>query len=144
MLPFAFGVRYTGPHTESKKGGDAMAATDALNGEQLALLKGLLEQRLDALTRVEEASSSEDGLAVDEVETSPLDRATVRLLNDLRREAAGQHTAEVQVLRHALAKFEDGSYGLCEECGQPIGLSRLLARPEARLCIACQTRAERK
>jgi DnaK suppressor protein len=121
-----------------------MAATDALNGEQLALLKNLLEQRLDALVRVEEASSAEDRLAVDEVETSPLDRATVRLLNDLRREAAGQHTAEVQVLRHALAKFEDGSYGLCEECGLPIGLSRLLARPEARLCIACQTRAERK
>jgi DnaK suppressor protein len=121
-----------------------MAATDALNGEQLALLKNLLEQRLDALVRVEEVSSAEDRLAVDEVETSPLDRATVRLLNDLRREAAGQHTAEVQVLRHALAKFEDGSYGLCEECGLPIGLSRLLARPEARLCIACQTRAERK
>ena len=52
--------------------------------------------------------------------------------------------AAVQVLRHALARFEDGSYGMCEECGQAIGVSRLLARPEARLCIACQTRAERK
>jgi DnaK suppressor protein len=50
----------------------------------------------------------------------------------------------MQVLRHALAKFEDGSYGLCESCGQPIGTSRLLARPEARLCIDCQTRAERR
>jgi DnaK suppressor protein len=43
-----------------------------------------------------------------------------------------------------LAKLEDGSYGMCEECGQPIGVSRLLARPEARLCIACQTRAEKR
>jgi DnaK suppressor protein len=82
-------------------------------------------------------------LPVSEVESSPLDRATARLLNDLSREAAGHHAAEVQLLRHALAKFEDGSYGLCEMCGQPIGESRLLAKPEAKLCIACQTRAER-
>jgi DnaK suppressor protein len=111
---------------------------------QLTLLKSMLEQRLRALENVEAAPAPDADLAVPDVESSPLDRATVRLLNDLEREAAGHHAAEVQVLRHALAKFEDGSYGLCEECGQPIGASRLLARPEARLCIACQTRAERR
>lgn len=112
--------------------------------DRLALLKSMLEQRLRALESVEEPPASDDTMPVADVESSPLDRATVRLLNDLEREAAGHHAAEVQVLRHALAKFEDGSYGLCEVCGQPIGESRLLARPEARLCIACQTRAERR
>jgi DnaK suppressor protein len=111
--------------------------------DQLTLLKSMLEQRLRALESIEPAPEVDADLPVQEVESSPLDRATVRLLNDLTREAAGHHAAEVQVLRHALAKFEDGSYGLCEECGQPIGASRLLARPEARLCITCQTRAER-
>jgi DnaK suppressor protein len=106
-------------------------------------LKSMLEQRLRALESMEAPPASEAELPVSDVESSPLDRATVRLLNDLSREAAGHHAAEVQVLRHALAKFEDGSYGLCEMCGQPIGDSRLLARPEARLCIACQTRTER-
>lgn len=114
--------------------------TDA---DRLALLKSMLEQRLQALENVEAPPAQDAELPVAEVESSPLDRATVRLLNDLSREAAGHHAAEVQVLRHALAKFEDGSYGLCEMCGQPIGDSRLLARPEARLCIACQTRAEK-
>jgi len=117
---------------------------DALTQEQLALLRSMLERRLEALVRVEEAAAPEAGLPVPDVESSPLDRATARLLNDLSREAAGQHTAQVQVLRHALARFEDDSYGMCEECGQAIGVSRLLARPEARLCIACQTRAEKK
>lgn len=117
---------------------------DTLTQEQLALLRSMLERRLDALVRVEEPSALDGGLPVSEVEASPLDRATARLLNDLTLEAAGQHTAQVQVLRHALSKFADGSYGLCEECGQPIGVSRLLARPEARLCIACQTRAEKR
>ena len=114
---------------------------DPLDREQLALLKSMLEQRLEAL-RIE--AQGEGELPVSEVESSPLDRATVRLLNDLTLEAAGQRAAEAQVLRLALARIEDGSYGECEECGQPIGASRLLARPEARLCIACQTRAERR
>ena len=114
---------------------------DLLSREQLALLKSMLEQRLEAL-RIE--AQGEGELPVSEVESSPLDRATVRLLNDLTLEAAGQRAAEAQVLRQALARIEDGSYGECEECGQPIGASRLLARPEARLCIACQTRAERR
>ena len=117
---------------------------DGADPDRLALLKSMLEQRLHALENVEATQASDPELPVAEVESSPLDRATVRLLNDLSREAAGHHAAEVQVLRHALAKFEDGSYGLCEECGQPIGASRLLARPEARLCIACQTRAEKR
>jgi DnaK suppressor protein len=112
--------------------------------DQLALLKSMLEQRLRALESMEAAPAVNAELPVPEVESSPLDRATVRLLNDLTRETAGHHAAEVQVLRHALAKFEDGSYGLCEGCGQAIGTSRLLARPEARLCIACQTRAEKR
>jgi DnaK suppressor protein len=110
----------------------------------MLLLKSMLEQRLAALTRVEEPHQDAGDLPVEEVETSPLDRATVRLLNDLSREAAGHHTAEMRQLRQALARFDDGTYGLCEECGQPIGASRLLARPEARLCIDCQTRAERR
>jgi DnaK suppressor protein len=111
--------------------------------DRLASLKSMLEQRLQALESMEAPSVPASELPVSEVESSPLDRATARLLNDLSREAAGHHAAEVQLLRHALAKFEDGSYGLCEMCGQPIGDSRLLAKPEAKLCIACQTRAER-
>jgi DnaK suppressor protein len=117
--------------------------SQAVDPEQLPLLKAMLEQRLRALEGTEAAPAVEGELPVSEVESSPLDRATVRLLNDLSREAAGHHAAEMQVLRHALAKFEDGSYGLCELCGQFIGASRLLARPEARLCIACQTRSEK-
>ena len=117
---------------------------EPLTPEQLALLKTTIERRLDALSQVEESHQDDSDLPVDEVETSPLDRATVRLLNDLTREAAGHHSAEMRQLRQALARFQDGTYGLCEECGQPIGASRMLARPEARLCIDCQTRAERR
>ncbi|MBC7452804.1 MAG: TraR/DksA family transcriptional regulator, partial [Massilia sp.] len=91
----------------------------------------------------DQSAAPSGDLPVQEVETSPADKATVRLLNDLALEAAGLHTAQLHTIRHALLKFDDGSYGECEQCGNPIGFSRLQARPEARLCIACQTRSER-
>ena len=36
----------------------------------------------------------------------------------------------------ALSKLDKGTYGICEECGRPIGEARLEAMPTARLCIA--------
>ncbi|MES2757036.1 MAG: TraR/DksA family transcriptional regulator [Pseudomonadota bacterium] len=118
---------------------------NGLEQAQLAQLKSMLEQRLDALS--EQSMADHTGtrdLAVQEVETSPADKATVRLLNDLALEAAGHNAAQMLILKRALARFDDGSYGECEECGNPIGYSRLQARPEARLCITCQTRAEKR
>lgn len=116
--------------------------TEQLTTDQLALLQAQLEQRLAAL--LGSGTPSPDDANAPEPETSPLDRATVRLLDDLTREAADHHATELRQVRRALDRFADGSYGLCEECGMAIGASRLLARPEARLCIACQTRAERR
>ncbi len=43
-----------------------------------------------------------------------------------------------------LAKIEDGSYGVCESCGEPIGKARLQAFPRATLCVACKQREERR
>ena len=44
----------------------------------------------------------------------------------------------------ALARFEDGTYGLCRDCGCPIDLARLEALPYAQLCLECQSKQERK
>lgn len=40
----------------------------------------------------------------------------------------------------ALAKFDQGSYGTCESCGEPIAIPRLEAKPAAPFCIACASR----
>ena len=44
---------------------------------------------------------------------------------------------------HALARIDTGTYGYCEETGEPIGLSRLEAQPTATLSIAAQERREK-
>jgi DnaK suppressor protein len=45
---------------------------------------------------------------------------------------------------HALARIDDGSYGVCESCGQPIGKMRVMAFPRATLCLSCKQREERR
>jgi len=43
-------------------------------------------------------------------------------------------------VEHALNKFEQGTYGLCDHCGQPIDPARLEARPQANLCLSCKAK----
>lgn len=120
---------------------------NGLDQEQYDALHARLEQaRIALLSQLaDDLDPGADMLApaVHEVEASPADNASNRTLNELVHEAA-EHTAhQLQLVRHALTKVEDGSYGLCENCGETIGYSRLNARPEAPLCIACQTRMEK-
>jgi DnaK suppressor protein len=44
----------------------------------------------------------------------------------------------------ALARIDDGTYGVCESCGNPIGKMRLMAFPRATLCMSCKQREERR
>jgi DnaK suppressor protein len=47
-------------------------------------------------------------------------------------------------IERALARIEDGSYGVCESCGEAIGKARLQAFPRAVLCVSCKQREERR
>jgi len=50
-------------------------------------------------------------------------------------ERLGESLNEVE---HALQKYEAGTYGLCDSCGQPIEQGRLEAIPQASLCLSCK------
>ena len=47
-------------------------------------------------------------------------------------------------IKDALARVDDGSFGICEDCGEPIGTKRLEARPVTTLCIDCKIMRERE
>lgn len=51
--------------------------------------------------------------------------------------------AESAAVRAALSRIDDGRYGLCVDCDEPIGLQRLMVQPAAARCAACQAAAER-
>ncbi len=44
---------------------------------------------------------------------------------------------QLESIDHALQRVEDGTYGICSECGEKIAVERLEARPEATLCVKC-------
>ena len=92
-----------------------------------------------------------------EIEQQGIDPDSEDYLADLERGFAdggrtaaerGQTITLVRELRsslgdveRALRKLDDGTYGLCERCGNPIGADRLEAIPWARLCITCKQAA---
>lgn len=45
-------------------------------------------------------------------------------------------------LENALKRLRETDYGMCEECGEDIGIARLKANPSARLCVSCQSALE--
>ena len=69
--------------------------------------------------------------------TSETDRALELRTRDRQRKLISKIDA-------ALRRIEDGSYGWCEETGEPIGLARLEARPIATLSVEAQERHERR
>ncbi len=50
----------------------------------------------------------------------------------------------LEAIQYALRHAEEGNYGICERCGEPIDPARLEAIPEATLCIRCKTILERQ
>ena len=58
-------------------------------------------------------------------------------------EVIGKITQRISKINSALQRIKEGTYGFCEESGEPIGLKRLMARPVATLSIEAQERHER-
>lgn len=49
----------------------------------------------------------------------------------------------LQEVDESLDRIGNGSYGICEECGEPIGIKRLEVRPIAKYCVPCKTKLEK-
>jgi DnaK suppressor protein len=61
----------------------------------------------------------------------------LHLLSDARRE-------EVLKIDEALERLAKGTYGFCQECGEPIEAERLALRPHTRFCVDCKEELERR
>ncbi len=86
-----------------------------------------------------------EGLNQDSQQHADLaDRATSETDRALELRARDRQRKLVNKINAALSRIEDGSYGYCEETGEPIGLKRLDARPIATLSLEAQERHERR
>lgn len=101
----------------------------------LVALRGELEQLL---------SLSRDGARPVDLD-EPIGRLSrMDALQQQSMLAANRSAAQrrLQQVESALRRVESDDYGLCLICGEPIGVGRLRAQPEAPLCVACQGRRE--
>lgn len=72
------------------------------------------------------------------------DEATANLLVDLDLAAVQRDLQELRDVQAAEARMTAGNYGVCMHCGVDVPYPRLVARPEARRCLACESERERR
>lgn len=109
-----------------------------LNEEQMALIRESLQAQLGECDAVIEAQQDtmrvirEQGLFADASSQETIRTALVSM-----SEAEEQRGAVVQ----ALARIDDGRFGVCESCARPIPFERLEARPVGVRCVSCLSAA---
>lgn len=108
---------------------------DYFRKKLLAWKEDILRESRETLTSLQTETENHPDL-VDRA-SSEADRALELRTRDRQRKL-------ICKIDEALRRIEDGSYGYCEETGEPIGLARLEARPTATLSVEAQERHERR
>lgn len=80
----------------------------------------------------------------DIVDQHPADAATELFEREKNMTLKRTLQESLQSVNEALHKMDDGTYGTCAECGQPIPENRLRALPEATHCISCQSKLDKQ
>ncbi len=121
---------------------------EQLSRPELASRRAALQDRLAVMIK-EIRSNLETGKNQEYTEVSEQvrdlgDAATADVLIDARIFDIQRDVEELKDIRKALRRMEEGSYGWCIDCGEPIALARLRAQPAAARCLPCQSRHERE
>src|SRR6516225_12039367 len=114
---------------------------DYMNEAQLAFFRQRLSELRDQL--LQNADDTGEHLRENEITTDPSDRATLEEEYTLELRTRDRERKLLKKVEKSLRMIDDGSYGYCEETGEPIGIPRLIARPMTTLSIEAQERRER-
>jgi DnaK suppressor protein len=114
-----------------------------VNKQQLKKFKQLLTEKRDEIVKKAKQTLEED-MALDANDLpDEMDLASSEYLQSFTFRLRGREKVFLDKIDKALRKIEDGSFGVCEECGEEISVKRLEARPETTLCIRCKEDQER-
>ena len=113
----------------------AMPESDYMNEAQLAFFRDRLKQlEQDILTTEHQRET--------QFVPDPADRATIEEEHALELRTRDRERKLLKKVQQSLTMIDSGTYGWCEETGEPIGIPRLLARPTATLSLEAQERRE--
>jgi RNA polymerase-binding transcription factor len=107
-----------------------------------SLKRRLIEQR-DALRDVAESSKdAADTVELDQTRVGRVSRMDALQAQEMAKESNRRRLVALQRIDRALQRIDDGEYGYCAVCDEPIMEQRLEVDPGASLCIDCANKAE--
>ena len=105
--------------------------------------KKLLDWKID-LKRTSNDALFNNSLDDNSTSADIVDQASSYTEKNVEMRAINRQIKLISKIDSALKRIQDGTYGFCEETGEPIGLKRLMARPVATLSIAAQEKHEKE
>lgn len=116
-----------------------------LSTEQLAELRKTLEERRHTIIgSIGERQSEERDVSTSRVVGDEMDEATFEGTSSMTSKLLERDVRLLQEIDRALAKMQEGNYGMCEGTGEPIGYPRLKLQPWARYSVEYQEELERE
>lgn len=109
--------------------------------DQLEFFRKLLNEKLEDL--IDEGRETILSLAEYRDDClDPMDKSAKDQLLNLKTRIKDRESKLINKIKQALARIDDGSYGICDTCEDEISIERLKARPVTTQCIECKTREE--
>ena len=109
--------------------------------KDVEFFKKLLEERLNDL--LEQAGDTVSGMTVPKENfPDPTDRASHEAERNFMLRIRDREHKLIKKIKEALNRIENGTFGVCEQCGEDITIKRLKVRPVTTQCIDCKTKEE--
>ncbi len=105
--------------------------------------KAILTMRQKLLSEISEKPIPETLIATTDI-GDIIDQAGDERDREMSLLLTGRDKEKLQAINEALEKIREGSYGICEECGDKIGPGRLKVMPLAKYCVSCQSKLEKE
>jgi len=103
----------------------------------------LLKRRSEILVAAD--NTKEEGMGFDPNDLpDEVDLASTEAGQSLNLRLRDRERVLLKKIDETLKKIEDGTFGICEECGEEIGIERLKARPVTDLCVRCKEEQEKR
>lgn len=120
-------------------------APETLHEKELKHYEEMLLKRRQAMLKdvesiEEEEAGAAEGLSGHSIHSA--ERGTDRSAHDVSLGCMESATDEIQAIDDALARLREGSFGICDTCGEQISRPRLAAIPYAQLCLSCKKAEE--
>ncbi len=116
----------------------------ALNKSQIEDFRLLLQEKRNRLLHEARRTLDNDMVIDSDERMDEVDQASSEYMQAFSFRLRGRERFLMDKIEHALLKIDQGTFGICEECDEPISLKRLQARPEAQLCIQCKEAQEKE